>query len=66
MTALAPGSLPRLSYRDLTNQHAISSVAAHSADDAVARQRAKQELADASTMESVDVAKRKSELLCNG
>jgi hypothetical protein len=54
------------SYCDLTNQHAISSVAKHSTDDAVACQRAKEELADASTMEAVDVAKRKIALLCNG
>lgn len=55
-----------MSYCDKANERAISAVAAHSNSEAALCEQAKQELADATAAEAVDLATRKVQLLCNG
>lgn len=55
-----------MSYCDKANARAISAVAAHSNSEATVCEAAKQELADATVPEAVDLATRKVQLLCNG
>jgi hypothetical protein len=53
-------------YCNKDNQRAIDSVNTHSASEAVACETAKQELAEAATKDTAEIAARKVELLCNG
>lgn len=52
-------------YCDVANRAAVNLVVSAAQSEAVACQRAKQELADATTNDEADLAIRKVELLCN-